>query len=139
MSPFDAYIERIFQRVTYDHGCWTFAGRVSPTGYGRLGVKGGAFTQVTHRAVYEYFNGPVPRGADLDHLCRNRACCNPAHLEVVTHEENMRRIRRTHCRRGHEFTDENTIRMFYPNGKSNGRTCRTCSNDNANHLQKRSA
>src|SRR4029453_12856620 len=80
------------------------------------------------RVVYEVLIGPVPRAMELDHLCRNRLCVNPAHLQPVPHRENIlrgngyagRNSRKTHCPRGHEYTAENTIqlglRAWFPNG-----------------------
>ena len=78
-----------------------------------------------HRLVYVTAIGPVPDGLELDHLCRNRACANPDHLEVVTHDENMRRSvgnnsLKTHCPAGHAYTSENT---HVSQGK---RSCKTC-------------
>jgi hypothetical protein len=74
---------------TNDAGCWVWLGLKSPDGYGRTAV--GGRDVHTHRAVYECLVGPIPDGLQLDHLCRNRACCNPAHLEPVTQIENIRR------------------------------------------------
>lgn len=97
--------------------CWPWAGYIDAGGYGRLGV-GWA-----HRLTYELEVGPIPPGWQVDHLCRRRDCVNPAHLEAVTQGENLRRQADavTRCRRGHEFTDENTYRS-----KSGRRTCRAC-------------
>ena len=81
-----------------------------------------------HRAIYELFVGSIPEGMQIDHLCRNRICVYPPHLEVVTQRENILRgesvcavhARKTRCIHGHEFTPENTIK------KAHGRNCRRC-------------
>ncbi|TDD77726.1 HNH endonuclease [Actinomadura rubrisoli] len=86
---------------------------------------------VVHRFVYESLVGPIPEGLVLDHLCRVRACCNPAHLEPVTDRVNILRgasitaanARKTHCDHGHEFTSQNTYRH---RGR---RLCRACNRD----------
>jgi hypothetical protein len=106
--------------------CWIWVGARTPLGYGQFRDKGR--TVYAHRWAFENANGPIPTGLTLDHLCRNPACVNPAHLEAVTHRINMRRgvgfsgvnARKTHCPRGHEYTPENT-KWF-----KGGRTCRTC-------------
>ncbi len=103
-------------------GCWIWRGAVNRAGYGAFSVDG--TTRRAHRVSYELRVGPIPEGLHLDHLCRVRACVNPAHLEPVTHAENVRRGARagqTHCKRGHEFTPENT-RV----DKSGGRCCIAC-------------
>lgn len=70
-------------------GCWNFIGAANPDGYGRIQV--GVKLDYAHRVAYEAFAGPIPDGFDIDHLCRNHRCCNPAHLEAVTRRENLLR------------------------------------------------
>lgn len=91
-------------------GCWTWTGNISIQGYGRFCVNYRGYR--AHRLAYELLVGPIPRGLVLDHLCRNKLCVNPAHLEPVTQRENVlrgegisaREARQTHCFRGHPFT-----------------------------------
>lgn len=107
--------------------CWEWTGGKSPDGYGILRIDGR--TAYMPRFAYVLLRDPIPEGLEPDHLCRNRGCVNPWHLEPVTHKVNILRgespqainARKTHCIRGHEFTDENTGRD--PRG---GRFCRTC-------------
>lgn len=109
-------------------GCIIWAGNTRYNqGYGRIAVNGSL--KRVHVLAYEELVGPVPEDMILDHLCRNRACMNPHHLEPVTFTENVLRgesfaaanARKTHCVRGHEFTEANTIRR--PKGR---RGCRAC-------------
>lgn len=108
--------------------CWSWLGRLR-NGYGAFSVKGGRQVRA-HRWSYEKSFGAVPDGLELDHLCRNRICVNPSHLEAVTHRVNTLRsdnacalhARQTHCMRGHPFDEANTY--VRPNG--GGRTCRAC-------------
>lgn len=106
--------------------CWEWMAFRQPDGYGQLGRGGkrGGFV-LAHRFAYELLVGPIPEGLQIDHLCRNRSCVNPAHLEPVTLVENLRRGERaqqTHCKRGHPFDDANTYRS--PNGHRHCRACR---------------
>src|SRR5260370_18895864 len=110
--------------VTTPNGCWEWLGSKSPKGYGHF--HDGQKDVRAHRWAYEHFIGPVPDGLVIDHLCRNHACVNPAHLEPVTNKENLTRgIRpnalKTHWKRGHPFTEAKTI--LSPGGS---RSCRTC-------------
>lgn len=109
-------------------GCWLWAGSLGSGGYGQVYL-GGRNPLGAHRVVYEFLVGEIPRGLDLDHLCRVRSCVNPAHLEPVSRRVNLRRgigfaaqrAKQTHCTHGHEFTEKNTI--LRPNGT---RDCREC-------------
>lgn len=108
--------------------CWLWTGAVDPCGYGRFRAH---VLVSAHRWAYEQFVGRIPDGLELDHACRVRTCVNPAHLEPVTHAENMRRsgpftpnANKTHCARGHAFTPENTYEY------KTRRNCRTCNRQN---------
>lgn len=72
-----------------ENGCWIYTGAINQEGYGA--IRNGPKMASTHVTMYEHHNGPVPEGLELDHLCRIRKCCNPFHLEAVTHKENIRR------------------------------------------------
>lgn len=105
--------ERFWEKVTPEPntGCWLWIASIRGDGYGQY-----SFNQrprSAHRVAYEQLVGAVPKGYELDHLCRIRSCCNPDHLEPVTRRENCHRGLRgklhTHCPKGHEFTPENTV------------------------------
>lgn len=100
--------------------CWLWTG-ATRLGYAELSYEG--TNRSGHRLAYELWRGPIPEGLQIDHLCRNRRCINPWHLEPVTSAVNIGRSPRalaTHCKYGHEFTPENTRRA---DGR---RYCRTC-------------
>lgn len=107
-------------------GCWLWIGRVDNDGYGifRLGGK----SRKAHRVAYETYKETIPSGLTLDHLCRVRNCVNPDHLEPVTNRENFLRgdnlmarfALATHCKNGHEFTQDNIYTSPI------GRKCKTC-------------
>jgi hypothetical protein len=107
--------------------CWAWKGATDHLGYARFHASAGV--QLAHRLAYEWFVGPIPAGLEIDHVCRNRRCVNPAHLEAVTHRENVLRGASapggaTHCPRGHVYDVSNT--HIAPSGD---RRCRRCNND----------
>lgn len=103
-------------------GCWHHANRPQSAGYVQIAVAGRK--TLVHRWTYAEANGPIPDGLTIDHLCRNRRCANPAHLEAVTLLENIRRAPRyttNECHRGHLLAGDNLRKR-----KDNRRECRTC-------------
>jgi hypothetical protein len=82
--------DRFMAKIDYtSSSCWSWTAAKCPSGYGRFGVDGR--TRLPHRLAYEYFIGQIVNGTEIDHLCRNRACVNPTHLEAVPHRENCNR------------------------------------------------
>lgn len=111
---------------THPDGCWVWTRALSTQGYGHMGWDGKVLR--VHRAYVKQLGWDVPDDMVLDHLCRNRACCNPEHLEVVTALENFQRApsgglwkRADVCKEGHPFDEVNTY--MNPSGS---RACRTC-------------
>ena len=136
-KPFAWSFERRFMtRIAKDeNGCWNWIGAKMRNGYGQLAVGGQHWA--AHRYAYTELRGEIPVGLDLDHLCRNRACCNPDHLEPVTRSENLKRGEtgawakehnggKTHCPSGHQYDEANTY--LHPSGR---RCCRACARERA--------
>lgn len=121
--------ERFTKRIEAcrTEGCWIWDKALQGDGYGYFHRTNGG-TTYAHIVSWERVNGPVPDGCELDHLCREIRCFNPAHLEPVTHQVNVlrgigkpaKRAQQTHCINGHEFTPENTYLT------RRGRDCRAC-------------
>lgn len=125
--------------VELHDGCIEWQGTALPSGYGVISWHGRPW--VVHRAMWTSKVGPIPTDDDwtIDHLCRNRRCVNVAHLEVVTRTVNSLRggglvkawqrlrdprFKRTHCKRGHEYTETNTY-----TSTTGSRSCRACHAD----------
>jgi hypothetical protein len=121
--------ERFSERYIIDPktGCWNWTGSINGKGYGYLSVDNR--TMQAYKLAYEWKYGKIPRGLELDHLCRNSACVNPDHLEVVTRRINQlrgntigaRNAQKTHCPYGHPYSNENTY--IKPDGS---RACKKC-------------
>lgn len=118
-----------------ESGCWEWTVSLSVKGYGSIAVYGKHLR--SHRFIYEYYHGEINPELTIDHLCRNRKCVNVIHLEQVTMAENVMRgispsainSRKTHCKRGHLFTSDNTYRNH------NGKNCRICNLERAKKYQ----
>lgn len=122
-------LERLMHRSDPVGDCWVWGGALGSNGYGYIRYEGSS--KLTHRVTYELLVGPIPAELEIDHLCRNTGCINPEHLEAVSHAENVRRgeggrywSRRTHCSKGHRYTDANT-RL----DRKGARVCRICTRE----------
>lgn len=139
LTPAIERVERlcVYEPRGYATPCRIFTG-TKWDGYGHIKVEtdGRRVNVSAHRITYVHYMGPIPEGLELDHLCRQRDCCEVTHLEAVTHLENVRRgespsarhARKTHCIRGHEFTPENTA-MERVSGRRPYRRCKTCTRE----------
>ena len=128
MSDVDRFFEYVDKQAT---GCWEWTSAKKPNGYGRFRLysnNGKRRYATAHRWLWIHLNGDT--NLTIDHLCRNTSCVNPDHLEPVTLKVNLLRgngisgvnARKTHCIRGHKFTDENT----YTPPNTEWRQCRVC-------------
>lgn len=124
-----------------ENGCMLWTGATQPNGYGSFGLRKGKVVRA-HRFSYALSNGEIPVGLEVDHLCSVRNCVAPLHLDAVTRQVNVRRsghadalrrrgAARTHCRRGHEFTPNNTYQTGH------GRSCRECQREHCRAYRQR--
>lgn len=127
--------KRLLTFVDKPNECWEWPG-AKCNGYGVVGISVNKKPKrfYAYTLAYNWLYGPVPKGLHIDHLCRNRACFNPYHLEAVTQQENIRRGDaginnriKTHCAKGHPFDERNTIIAKTSRG-TKARRCRTCHN-----------
>lgn len=142
----EMYKRRLFSRFTVGDGCWEWtAGVHHKEGYGQMQNYVTKKTGLAHRIMYELFVGPIPAGLQIDHLCRNRRCVRPDHMEVVTNEVNSLRgagvaalnARITHCHRGHPFSGDNLY--LAKRGDRLKRVCRACQNERSRKKRSRPA
>jgi hypothetical protein len=138
-------IERVKGRVAVgaETGCWLFEGACDSHGYGLLRDKDRRAHRLVHRVMYEAFFGAIPQDVEIHHICKNKNCCNPGHLMLVSHQEHMKlspgtvgydNRAKTRCKAGHPFDEMNT--RIESNG---GRRCLTCKPqyDKARHEERR--
>lgn len=127
-------VARFYEKIHIDKSseCWNWKGKPSSDGYGRMGIDYKVY--LAHRVSYVLKYGEPPPHMVIDHVCRNRICINPDHLEVVSLEENIRRgvgpermressdakAQRTHCKNGHPFSGYNLSL------NDRQRLCKTC-------------
>lgn len=124
-------LQRFWSKIIKTGNCWEWTACVLKNGYGQFTIDQKLY--YAHRVSYAIFIGDIPNNLHLDHLCRNRKCVNPDHLEPVTNEENIRRgltglqrgfqqKSKTHCLKGHPYSGNN----LYLRKDRDGRECKKC-------------
>lgn len=134
--------ELFWSKAQRQGDCLVWTGATDSSGYGNFAVwlsETKRSARSAHRVAFELVRGEIPEGCELDHLCRNILCIEPAHLDPVPHLENVRRGKRyalyeapTHCKNGHPFTEENT---YWQKGK--WRSCRICGREHSRRWKER--
>lgn len=117
-------VSRFFRRVEFnENGCWLWPTR-DRLGYGQFGI--GERKYLAHRVAYIIAHGEIPPGCEIDHICNERACCNPLHLQALTTREHIDQTveRRSACRSGHTYVDGS----WFVN-HSGRRECRICARE----------
>ncbi len=139
LTPLERFMTQVRKEST---GCWVWLGKLRDNGYARISVDG---TPVySHRFAYETFKGPIAEGLTIDHLCRNRACVCPDHLEVVSGSENTSRAvpfrsadhyskgrTKDVCKWGHSLVGYNLVIRY------GARSCRECEKERAQRFKRR--
>lgn len=120
---------RFWERVAIgdEHECWNWSRSMGSHGYGQ--AWDGITVRLAHRCAWELAHGRIPDGLTVDHLCRNRRCCNPGHLQLLTNQENAAgngHSLKESCPSGHPYSETNT----YRNPTTGHRTCITCRDAN---------
>jgi len=140
MTPF---LNRFWSKVQInaEGECWPWTASLNGRGYGQIGQAGKI--RSAHRVMWEVARGPIPKGLTVDHLCRNRRCVNPAHLELVTMRENLlrgegacaRHARQSFCKYGHPLVGGNLRPV-----KDGSRRCLECHRrENRDYWKRRKA
>lgn len=127
---------RFNNKVNKTDSCWLWTGSTNGVGYGEIRIN--HKKHYAHRLSYQHYNGDIAKGMEIDHLCRNRSCVNPAHLDQVNRSENMKRAmpyrkdtHKTTCINGHDLADS------YQRKDGKGRNCRKCNLDRVKAYQHR--
>lgn len=129
-TELEHFTKRIRIDLNSERFCWVWTGGVGGSGYGAMNFRDweskDRYMGPAHIWAYNHYVGPVPEGLQIDHQCRNRLCCNPAHLEPVTPKENMRRVfqHKKTCAQGHPWIPENIWKH-----KGGGNYCKICSKE----------
>jgi hypothetical protein len=136
--------DRMRRFAQIDHGrkepCWEWQGAKDAKGYGHVSYRGR--NSKTHRVFYEFAFGPIPAGLVIDHVCRNRICCNPSHLRAVTPQVNTLEnseaipalnLAKTRCPQDHDYTPENTYHYVLKGIRI--RRCKQCHSDYSRRIR----
>lgn len=140
-------IEKFLSRIVPAGDCLMWAGPRNRDGYGIFSCQQEGLHQGAHRWAYLWGFGSIPEGLELDHLCRNRGCVNPKHLEAVSHQENIKRsawgernsFTETCCPKGHNYEEAGFYVSYYKDGRPKQRECKICASDRGRirYLKKR--